>query len=95
MVVLDDSTLDQCYARKMGLITRHWSGKHRRVVQSQAFAWQGINLITLLWTEGERHIPCDYRLYDRPADGETKNDHFRPMLATAHGRGFQPPCILS
>src|SRR4030042_1342708 len=86
MLILDDSTLDKFYARKMELVTRHWSGKHRRVVQ-------GINLITLLWTEGESHIPCDYRLYDKATDGETKNDHFRQMLQTAHDRGFQPQCV--
>lgn len=32
-----------------------------------------------------------HRLYDKPAVGATKNDHFRQMLATVHGRGFQPP----
>jgi putative transposase len=35
----------------------------------------GINLITLLWTDGDRKIPRDYRFYDK-ADGRTKNDHF-------------------
>src|SRR3954447_18336414 len=39
MLILDDSTLDKHYARKIELVTRHWSGKHRRVVR-------GINLIT-------------------------------------------------
>lgn len=43
VLVLDDTTLDQPYARKMELVTRHWSGKHRRVVS-------GINRLTLLWT---------------------------------------------
>jgi putative transposase len=51
ILVIDDSTLDKFYAQKMELVTRHWSGKHGRVVQ-------GINLMTLLWTEGDRHIPC-------------------------------------
>ena len=87
VLILDDSTLDKFYARKIEMVTRHWSGKHRRVVQ-------GINLITLLWTEGESCIPCDYRLYDKDTDGATKNDHFRQMLATARERGFQPQCIL-
>lgn len=50
ILVVDDSTLDKFYAEKMELVTRHWSGKHGRVVQ-------GINLISLLWTEGDRHIP--------------------------------------
>ncbi len=46
ILVVDDSTLDKLYAEKMELVTRHWSGKHGRVVQ-------GINLITLLWSEGD------------------------------------------
>ncbi len=87
VLVLDDSTLDKPYARKMGLLTRHWSGKHRRVVQ-------GINLLTLLWTDGEALIPCDYRLYEKTVDKLSKNDHFRTMLATAAARGFAPACII-
>lgn len=87
VLILDDSTLDKFYARKIELVSRHWSGKHRRVVQ-------GINLITLLWSDGDSCIPCDYRLYDKPTDGATKNDHFRQMLVTAHERGFQPQCVL-
>ena len=62
MLVLDDTTLDKPYAKKMDLVTRHWSGKHKRVV------W-GINLQTLVWSgfgEGDRPcvIPCDMRLYE-------------------------------
>lgn len=87
VLILDDSTLDKFYARKIGLVSRHWSGKHRQVVQ-------GINLITLLWSDGDSCMPCDYRLYDKPTDGATKNDHFRQMLATAQERGFQPACVL-
>jgi len=87
VLVLDDSTLDKFYAQKIELVTRHWSGKHQQVVQ-------GINLITLLWSDGDSCIPCDYRLYDKPTDGATKNDHFRQMLATAQARGFQPACVL-
>jgi putative transposase len=87
ILVLDDSTLDKPYARKMGLLTRHWSGKHRRVVQ-------GINLLTLLWTDGEALIPCDYRLYEKAVDQLSKNDHFRALLATAEARGFAPDCVV-
>jgi hypothetical protein len=84
---VDDSTLDKPYARKMAMVTRHWSGKHRRVVQ-------GINLISLLWTDGERYIPYDYRLYDKEQDRKGKNDHFRQMVETAHERGFVPKYVL-
>src|SRR4051812_6744479 len=43
VLVLGDSTLDKPYARKIGLLTRHWSGKHRRVVP-------GSTRLTRLWT---------------------------------------------
>lgn len=87
VLVLDDTTLDKPYARHMGLVTRHWSGKHRRVVS-------GINLLTLLWTDGERLIPVDYRVYEKATDGKTKNEHFRDLLDRAYARGFEPECVL-
>ena len=86
-LLLDDSTLDKLYSRQIELVTRHWSGKHKRVVS-------GINLVTLLWTDGERYIPVDYRLYNKSQDGLTKNDHFRDMLRIAKKRGFSPECVL-
>jgi hypothetical protein len=87
VLVLDDSTLDKPFATKMGLVTRHWSGRHHQVVR-------GINLLTLLWTDGDQLLPCDYRLYERPHDGLTKNDHFRQLLAAARARGFQPRGVV-
>ena len=86
LLVLDDSTLDKHYAKKIELVGRHWSGKHKRVV------W-GINLITMVWTDGDRVVPCDYRLYDKAKDGLTKNDHFLAMLREAKARGFEPRCV--
>jgi hypothetical protein len=87
LLVLDDSTLDKPYAQKMELVTPHWSGKHQDVVR-------GINLISLLWTDGEACIPCDFRIYDREHDGLTKNDHFRAMVRTAAERGFKPELVM-
>jgi len=86
MLILDDSTLDKQYARVMELVTRHWSGKHHRVVM-------GINLISLLWTSGHNHWPCDFRIYDKLNDGLNKNDHFVDMLNTAAKRGFKPELV--
>src|SRR4051812_46431732 len=85
-LVIDDSTLDKLYAKRIELVTRHWSGKHHKPVL-------GINLITLLWADGDRKIPVDYRLYSK-ADGKTKHDHFWEMLLMAKGRGFAPRCVL-
>ena len=86
ILVIDDSTLDKPYARRMELVVRHWSGKHHAVVS-------GINLITLLWTDGDRHVPCDYRIFDKKKDALTKNDHFQAMVKEAHQRGFAPACV--
>ena len=89
ILVVDDSTLDKPYAEKMDLVTYHWSGKHHDVVL-------GINLVTTLWTDGEKLIPCDFRVYDKPLGGKgpfggkDKNEHFRDMLTTAKARGFEP-----
>ena len=87
ILVIDDSTLDKPYAQQMELVTRHWSGKHQQVVS-------GINLITLMWTDGDSHLPCDYRLYNKQHDGLSKNDHFQSLIATAHQRGFRPECVV-
>jgi putative transposase len=86
VLVLDDTTLDKAYAKKMELATRHWSGNHHGVVRV-------ISLLTVLWTDGEALISCDFRVYDKSLSGRSKNGHFRHMLATAKERGFQPQYV--
>lgn len=86
ILVLDDSTLDKPYARHIDLVGWHWSGKHHQVVK-------GINLLTLLWTDGDRHVPTDYAIYDKVHDGKSKNDLFRQQLRTAQQRGMTPQCV--
>ena len=87
LLVVDDTTLDKPYSKKMELVHRHWSGKHHRVVS-------GINLCTLLWSHEGALVPTDFRVYDAPHDGLTKNDHFRAMLQMAHERCFEPRYVL-
>ncbi len=87
VLVIDDSTLDKFHAKAIEPVHRHWSGKHKRVV------W-GINLISLVWSDGDRTLPLDYRIYDRPKDGLTKNDHFRDLMAAAKRRAFHPRAVL-
>jgi putative transposase len=86
MLVIDDSTLDKPHARHMELVSRHWSGKQHQVVQ-------GINLVSLVWTDGDCCLPVDYRIYHKDSDGLTKNDHFRAMLNTAKARGLEPVLV--
>jgi len=86
VLVIDDSTLDKPYASKMALVTRHWSGKHGRVVQ-------GINLISLVWVDSSCRLPCDFRIYNKGQDGLSKNNHFRNMVKVAKARGFEPEIV--
>ncbi len=99
LLVLDDTTLDKPYAQKIELVSRHWSGKHHRVV------W-GINLLSLVWTQfgplapapaPASVIPLDFRVYDVNADADgqhfTKNDHFCQMVRAAKARGLRPAYV--
>lgn len=86
-LILDDSVLDKPYAEKIALVRKQYSGNHHRVVK-------GIDLVNLLWTDTERIIPTDYRIYDPRRDGKTKNDHARDMLKMAKNRAFSPAYIL-
>lgn len=45
-LTIPDTTVDKPYASKMALVSRHWSGKQHEVVQ-------GINLISLVWSDGD------------------------------------------
>ncbi len=71
----------------MDLVCRHWSGKHHKVVR-------GINLLTLVWTDGNGIIPVDFRLYDFENDSKTKNDHLQDLLRIAKLRGFRPQFVM-
>jgi hypothetical protein len=87
VLVIDDSTLDKPYAQKIKPVSHHWSGKHHAVVK-------GINLISMVWSDGDLLMPVDYRVYDKDGDKKTKNDHFQEMLDTAKKRGFTPEAVL-
>jgi len=86
-LIVDDTTLDKPYSHQIELVSYHWSGKHHQVVK-------GINVITLLWTDGTSIVPLDFRVYDHAHDGKTKNDHFQDMLKKAKERGLEPHCVL-
>lgn len=86
ILVPDDSTLEKPFSKFNVLVYQHWSGKQKAVVS-------GINLITLLWTNGVRCAPVDYRVFDEDRDGKTKNDHFSEMLMKAFERGLKPALV--
>ncbi len=85
ILIIDDSTLEKPHSKKIELVRWFWCGNQHRVVQ-------GISLVTLLWSDGDTHIPCDYRVVD-PNVKLTKNDLFQEMLRKAHARGVSPEIV--
>jgi len=84
ILVFDDTTLDKLYAKKIELVSYVWSGKHHKAVK-------GINVSSLLWTDGDSCIPIDYAVYEKGK--ETRNDFFQTLLKKAKERGFEPGCV--
>ena len=82
-LIIDDTGLDKPHARNMALTKKQYPGKHHKVVQ-------GIDIVNHLWSNGEKFIPIDYRVYNPAGGGKTKNDHTREMIHTAEKRGFKP-----
>ena len=81
-LIADDTILDKPFGKTIECVGFHRSGKHKRVVR-------GICLVTLLWSDGKRSFPIDFRIYHND-DGIFKNEHLRDMLRTAKQRGFSP-----
>ena len=86
-LVADDSALDKPDGSHIELVGHHWSAKHRVAVE-------GINLITLWWTDGDISIPVDWCLFDQESDGLSRNDQLPQMLETAREPGLKPDCLL-
>ena len=86
-LVIDDTTLDKRYSRENELARKQYSGNEHGLVN-------GINIVNLLWTNLEKCIPVDYRVYQKEADGKTKNDLFTELLKKALKRGFFPLYVL-
>lgn len=86
-LVCDDTVLDKTYSRKNELAKLQYSGNAHGLVN-------GIDLVNLLWTEGDEYIPVDYRVYQKNNDDKTKNDHFLDMLKRAKQRAFSPRYVL-
>ncbi len=86
-LVIDDTTLDKRYSRENELARKQYSGNEHGLVN-------GISIVNLLWTNLEKCIPVDYRVYQKETDGKTKNDLFAELLKKALKRGFSPLYVL-
>lgn len=87
-LIADDTVIDKVRSQLLSLAKWQYSGTHHKVVK-------GIGLETIIWTNDlQKHIPVDYRIYDKDTDGKTKNQHFQDMIFLAKHRGFNPKYIL-
>lgn len=87
-LIVDDSLLEKPSSKHTDLVHWQYSGARHDTMP-------GIGLVNLLWTNDLGwHIPVDFRIYDKPTDGKTKNDHFQDMIKLAHHRGLKPEYVL-
>lgn len=89
VIIVDETVIDKSRSDKIELTSYLYSGTEHDVVK-------GIGLLNFLWQKDSGEvIPMDYRIYQPPEDGKTKNDHFREMLLLSHKRQVKPAAIIA
>jgi hypothetical protein len=93
IIIADETIIDKSRSDKIELTSYIYSGTEHDVIK-------GIGLLNFLWQKNgsnnrEEVIPMDYRIYQPPEDGKTKNDHFREMLTRAKQRGLNPQAVVA
>jgi len=89
ILAFDDVVIDKSRSGKMGLVNWQYSGAEHGVVK-------GIGVVNALWqTSKDEYTPIDYRIWNPPDDGKTKNEHFRDMLSSAKSRGLEPEMVVA
>ena len=74
ILVFDDVVINKSRSSKMELVRWQYSGAEHKVVK-------GIGVVNALWqTSREEYTPIDYRIWNPPEDGKTKNNHLRDVL---------------
>jgi len=89
ILVFDDVVINKSRSQKMELVNWQYSGADHGVVK-------GIGVVNALWqTSQDEYTPIDYRIWNPPEDGKTKNNHFRDMLSSAKTRGLEPEMVVA
>lgn len=89
IIIADETVIDKSRSDKIELTSYMYSGTEHDVIK-------GIGLLNFLWQkDGGEVIPMDYRIYQPPEDGKTKNDHFREMLTLAKQRNIAPQAVIA
>lgn len=89
VLVFDDVVIDKSRSGKTELVNWQYSGAKHDITK-------GIGVVNALWqTSKEDYIPMDYRIWNPPDDGKTKNDHFKDMLSSTKERDLNPEMVVA
>ncbi len=89
VLAFDDVVIDKSRSDKMELVNWQYSGSKHDVTK-------GIGVVNALWqVSKDNYIPMDYRIWNPPDDGKTKNEHFQDMLSAAKQRQLHPEMVLA
>ena len=89
VLVFDDVVIDKSRSGKTELVNWQYSGAKHDITK-------GIGVVNALWQiSKEDYIPMDYRVWNPPDDGKTKNDHFKEMLSSTKERGLNPEMVVA
>jgi hypothetical protein len=89
ILAFDDVVINKSRSSKMELVRWQYSGAEHKVIK-------GIGVVNSLWqTSKDEYTPIDYRIWNPPEDGKTKNEHFRDMLSSAKSRGLTPEMVVA
>ena len=89
ILAFDDVVIDKSRSDKMELVNWQYSGSKHDITK-------GIGVVNALWqVSKDSYIPMDYRIWNPPEDGRTKNDHFQDMLSAAKQRRLHPEMVVA
>ena len=89
ILVFDDVVIDKSRSGKTELVNWQYAGSKHDITK-------GIGVVNALWqTSKEDYLPMDYRIWNPPEDGKTKNDHFQDMLSSTKARDLHPEMVVA
>lgn len=89
ILVFDDVVIDKSRSGKTDLVNWQYSGAKHDITK-------GIGVVNCVWqTSKDHYVPIDYRIWNPPEDGKTKNEHFRDMLSSVKERGLDPDMVVA
>jgi len=89
ILAFDDVVIDKSRSGKTELVNWQYAGSAHDVIK-------GIGVVNALWqVSKDDYIPMDYRIWNPPEDGKTKNEHFRDMLSSVKERGLEPEMVVA